>query len=82
MPTVLTIFGLRVIVYLNDHRPAHVHVQGRGREAAFNLHCPAGPPDLRENYGFSRKELAKIFDALTGNLGPLYAKWRPIHGNF
>ena len=28
MPTVLTISGLRVVIYLNDHRPAHVHIIG------------------------------------------------------
>jgi len=42
--------GLRVVVYPNDHRPAHVHVIGRGCEAVFNLNCPAGPVELRENY--------------------------------
>lgn len=30
MPTVDVIDGLRVVVYPNDHRPAHVHVIGKG----------------------------------------------------
>ena len=68
MPTVLNIFGLRVVIYPNDHRPAHIHVLGNGCEAVFNLHCPDGPPELRENYGFSQKELAKIVDGLAANL--------------
>ena len=54
MPTVLCFDGLRVVIYPNDHRPAHVHVIGGGCEAVFDLHCPEGPPELRENYGFSR----------------------------
>ncbi|WP_328706775.1 hypothetical protein [Cupriavidus necator] len=29
---------------------------GKGCEAVFNLHCPAGPPELRENYGFSARD--------------------------
>lgn len=82
MPTVLTIFGLRVVIYPNDHRPAHVHVQGNGCEAVFNLHCPDGPPELRENYGFSQKELGKIADALAKNLAELCKKWREIHGHY
>jgi hypothetical protein len=82
MPTVLTIFGLRVVIYPNDHRPAHVHVQGNGCEAVFNLHCPYGPPDLRENYGFSQKELGKIADALTKNMVELCTKWKVIHGHY
>lgn len=82
MPTVLTIFGLRVVIYPNDHRPAHVHVQGNGCEAVFNLHCQSGPPELRENYGFSQKELGKIAGELAANLATLCTQWRQIHGNY
>jgi len=80
MPTVLMIFGLRVVVYPNDHRPAHVHVQGKGCEAVFNLVCPNGPSELRENYGFSQKELTRISDALQDHLTMLCNAWRTIHG--
>ncbi|MFZ5594266.1 MAG: DUF4160 domain-containing protein [Pseudomonadota bacterium] len=79
MPTILTIFGLRVVIYPNDHRPAHVHVIGNGCEAVFNLHCPQGPPELRENYGFSRKDLVKIAGKLAANLAALCNQWRRIH---
>ncbi|NHZ95335.1 DUF4160 domain-containing protein [Massilia sp. CCM 8734] len=82
MPTVLTMFGLRVVIYPNDHRPAHVHVQGKEYEAVFNLNCPDGPPQLRENYGFSQRELGKIAAALVKNLALLCAQWRGIHGYF
>jgi hypothetical protein len=51
MPTVMWLGGLRVVVYPNDHRPAHVHVIGAGSEAVFNLNCPNGPATIRENYG-------------------------------
>ncbi|MBC7859973.1 MAG: DUF4160 domain-containing protein [Burkholderiaceae bacterium] len=81
MPTVLTIFGLRVVIYPNDHRPAHVHVQGNGCEAVFNLDGAGGLPELRENYGFSQKELTKIANELAANLATLGAQWRRIHGN-
>ena len=81
MPTVLTIFGLRVVIYPNDHRPAHVHVQGNGCEAVFNLRCPDGPPELRENYGFAQKDVGKIGDALVANMAMLCAAWRQIHGD-
>ncbi len=30
MVTVLRAHGLRVVIYANDHRPAHVHVFGDG----------------------------------------------------
>ena len=60
MPTVLRFAGLRAVIYPNDHRPAHVHVIGNDCEAVFNLNCPAGPVELRENYGFSRREIGQI----------------------
>ena len=45
MPTVLIIGGWRVVIYPNDHRPAHVHVIGGGCEAVFNL--SEDGPELR-----------------------------------
>jgi hypothetical protein len=40
MPTVLRIGGLRVVIYLNDHPPAHVHVLGPGWLIVINLIGP------------------------------------------
>ncbi len=81
MPIVKRIDGLRVVVYPNDHRPAHVHVIGNDSEAVFDLHCPFGLPEVRENYGFSLKELGKIKDALAEDLNFLCAEWSRIHGS-
>jgi len=53
------------VVYPNDHRPSHVHVIGRGYEAVFDLNCLAGPLEIRENYGFSRREIGHILRGLT-----------------
>ena len=80
MPTILKIFGLRVVIYPNDHRPAHVHIIGNGCEAVFCLHCPEGPPELRETYGFSRKELTRIAEALLPEIGMFCSQWRTLHG--
>jgi hypothetical protein len=82
MPTVLRIGGLRVVIYSSDHRPAHVHVIGAGGEAVFILHCPNGPPALRESYSFKRPDLGGIEDALKSALAVLCAEWRAIHGDF
>lgn len=80
MPTVHRFDGLRVVIYPNDHRPAHVHVKGADGEAVFNLRCPKGPPELRESYGFSRPQLSRIKDALAAVLAVLCDEWRRIHG--
>jgi uncharacterized protein DUF4160 len=81
MPTVDTIDGLRVVIYPNDHRPAHIHIIGAGREAVFNLHCRAGTVELRDNYGFSRRDIPRIKAALRTRLTALCDQWRNIHGH-
>lgn len=81
MPTVLRFDGLRVVIYPNDHRPAHVHVKGADGEAVFVLHCPDGPPALRESFGFNRPELSRIGSELANRLAALCAEWRTMHGH-
>lgn len=81
MPTVLRFDGLRVVIYPNDHRPAHVHVIGADGEAVFKLNPPNGPPELRENHGFKQSVLGRIETALTGVLPQLCQAWREIHGD-
>src|ERR1035437_4943232 len=49
MPTVLRLGSLRVVIYPNDHRPAHVHVIGQGHRAVFILNCSTGPLSLRRS---------------------------------
>ena len=80
MPTVLRFEGLRVVIYPNDHRPAHIHAIGRGWEAVFDLNCPAGPVELRENYGFPHRESGHILRVLTVHLDELCRAWERIHG--
>jgi len=80
MPTVLRFDGFNVVIYPADHIPAHVHVFGGGNEAMFNLNCPAGPVALRENYGFSRRAIARIREALDDAVVILCDEWRRIHG--
>lgn len=52
MPTILTVRGMRIVIYLNDHGPAHVHVYSAGCEAIYELACPIGPPFIREIMAF------------------------------
>jgi Fe2+ or Zn2+ uptake regulation protein len=72
--------GARVVIYSNDHRPAHVHVISGDCEAVFNLHCPDGPPELRENYGFSRGAIRSLRARLREALEALCQEWNRIHG--
>lgn len=81
MPTVLRLGGLRVLIYPNDHRPAHVHVLGAGGEAVFVLNCPDGPPNLREVHGFSRRDASRIGSELATHIAALCSKWSEMHGH-
>jgi hypothetical protein len=81
MPTVFRIGATRVVIYPNDHRPAHVHVIGVGKQAVFNLHCPDGPPGVRENHGFSTVDLNVFARRMQSEIGPLCNEWRMFHGN-
>ena len=69
-----------MVIYPNDHRPAHVHVIGNGFEAIFKLHCPDGPPELRENFGFAPDTVGNIKAALIDDLIYLCNEWRKHHG--
>ncbi len=55
---------------------------GAAGEAVFLLHCPDGPPTLRESFGFNRTELSRIEDQLAGALARLCAEWRKVHGGY
>jgi Domain of unknown function (DUF4160) len=81
VPTVLRLDGLRVVVYPNDHRPAHVRVIGGGGEAVFVLNCPEGPVSLRESFGFAGQALCSIATALNQALPQLCEAWETIHGS-
>jgi len=80
MPAIKRMGGIRVVIYPNDHRPAHGHVIGADCEAVFDLRCPHWPPELRENYGCTRQEIATIRVGLDADVGALCKAWRTIHG--
>lgn len=68
------------MIYLNDHRPAHVHVIGNDCEAVFQIHCRESKVGVRENYGFRRAELTRIENELKQHLDTICREWEKIHG--
>ena len=79
MPTVYRFDGCRVVIYLNDHLPEHVHVVQAEKTAIFNLNCDRGPLTMRRTYGFSLPELNQIARRLHSQIQQLCAAWRKIH---
>jgi hypothetical protein len=84
MATVTWINGWRVFINSNDHKPAHVHVEGNGVEAVFNLNCPHGPVRLRTNHGVPLHGVTWLVRQLSApaNMALMCGKWSVMHGNF
>jgi hypothetical protein len=79
MVTVLRAHGLRVVIFVNDHQPAHVHVFGDG-EAKINLLGSDGTPALVWADGMSRGEIRRAMRTVAEQQAALLARWEDIHG--
>jgi len=79
MVTVHRAQGLRVVIFTNDHVPAHVHVFGDG-QAKINLLGPDGLPELVWAEGMSRSEVRRAMAVVTAEQQLLLERWREIHG--
>lgn len=75
--TVLRAHGLRVVIFINDHRPAHVHVFGDG-EAKINLSGPSGAPELVWADNMRRGDVRRAMRLVTEQQVALLARWREI----
>lgn len=80
MVTILRIDGLRVVIFLNDYAPAHVHLIGAGGEAKINLRGPDGRPVLVWADQLSRADLRRGMKAIEQHLLLLLQRWNDIHG--
>ena len=79
MVTVLRADGLRVVIYGNDHVPAHVHVFGDG-EAKINLIGPQGASNLVWASNMTSGEVSRSMRVVAAELALLLQKWEDIHG--
>ena len=79
MVTVLRADGLRVVIYINDHLPAHVHVFGDG-EAKINLIGAEGIPDLIWADNMTRSEVRRSMRVVAAQRAFLLQRWEDIHG--
>jgi hypothetical protein len=79
MVTIHRAFGLRVVIFLDDHEPAHVHVFGDG-EAKINLLGPDGEPQLVWAVGAKRSEIRRAMALVKEHRRDFTSRWRQIHG--
>jgi hypothetical protein len=71
--------GLRVIIFNDDHEPAHVHVFGDG-QAKINLIGADGSPTLIWAEDMKATDLQRAVQLVRDQQELFLAKWREIHG--
>ena len=81
MPTLFRFGGYRVVMYSEDHDPAHVHVIGHSAEYVFLLNLPDGPLTLRRRRAGADSEQRKVARILADNLAILREAWEARRDN-
>lgn len=80
MPTIIKQDGFRILIYLNDHTPAHVHVLKADGEVRVDLGTEKIALSLMSVRGkISDKEVMKALSLVTEYQIELLAKWEEIH---
>jgi hypothetical protein len=77
MVTIWREAGLRIVIYVNDHHPAHVHVVGDG-EAKINLLGPNGPY-LIWTIDMTRADVRRALRIVTEQQAFFLNRWTQIH---
>jgi histidinol phosphatase-like PHP family hydrolase len=79
MVTIFRAHGLRIVIFSDDHEPAHVHVFGDGH-AKINLLGANGQPELVWAEGMKRNEVRRAMEVVTEQQAVFLVRWRKIHG--
>lgn len=79
MVTVHRFDGLRIVIFSNDHEPAHVHVVGPKAEAKVQLSGSDGLTLLWQ-FGFGHHQMRRIMVEVQRERSALLGRWREIHG--
>lgn len=81
MVTVFRAHGLRVMIFVDDHQPAHVHVFGDG-QAKINLLGADGAPELIWADRMTSSEVRRAMRVVVEQQALLLSRWEDIHGRF
>ncbi len=79
MVTIFRGSGLQVVIFVDDHSPAHVHVFGDG-QAKINLLGPNGDPELIWADGMKRNDVRRALQIVIEHKALFLRKWTEIHG--
>lgn len=72
--------GFRLVIYLLDHDPAHVHVYSGGAEAKIGLKGGDGLPYLIRTNAMRAGEFRRAMQLVKDRQARLLEKWNEIHG--
>jgi hypothetical protein len=79
MPNVLRQDGFRIVIYLDDHLPSHVHVFRAEEEVKISLGSDIEPPQILELRGKPRTGV-KALEIVMQHQTALLQAWENIHG--
>lgn len=79
MVTIYRAHGPKVVIFVDDHEPAHVHVFGDG-QAKINLCGRNDEPELIRADAMTRTDVRRAMKILTEHKRLFLAQWKEIHG--
>ncbi len=79
MVTIFRQHGMHIVIFLDDHAPAHVHVFADG-QAKINLVGASGVPELVWAHDMRRGDVRRAMRVVTDNREAFLQRWRDIHG--
>jgi Domain of unknown function (DUF4160) len=79
MVTIFRAHSLKVVIFVDDHEPAHVHVFRDG-QAKINLVGSEGKPELIWAEGMKRSDVRRAMAIVVEQQKAFLARWRDIHG--
>ena len=71
--------GLHVVIFVDDHEPAHIHVFGDG-QVKINLTGPGGVPELVWADNMKRSDIRRAMRIVTEHRVLFLKRWNEIHG--
>lgn len=80
MPTIYRADGFEVMIFTNDHRPAHVHVFNADGEVVISLNGSVADMEIRTAEGMRPKDVRRAWAIAVENHAAFLKRWREIHG--
>lgn len=80
MVTIHRAHGLRFVIYVDDHEPAHVHVFGDG-ELKITIRASDGLPEVISALGMKARDRRRAMDVVRKEQEMFLTRWNEIHGS-